>query len=100
MPRNCWQSTFAFNDIGSPDGVCDPPFDAGFTFGSLEGTLFETFGQDLAFVKLQAREMIWTLLAIEGRVTIFSGYHFVNRLGYFVCRNSVEPDAFIAVRIG
>jgi hypothetical protein len=73
---------------------------APFNFGSLEGTLFETFGNDLAFVKSQARQMIWTLLATEGHVTIFSGYHFVNRIGYFVCRKPVESDALIEVRIG
>lgn len=73
---------------------------APFNFGSLEGTLFETFGDDLAFVKLRDREMIWTLLATEGQVSIFSGYHFVNRLGYFVCRKPVESDALIEVRIG
>ena len=63
---------------------------APFSFGSLEGTLFETFGDDLVFVKLQAREMIWTLLATEVYVTIFNGYHFVNRLGCFVFRKRLS----------
>ena len=42
---------------------------APFGFGSLEGTPFESFG-GLAFVELQACEMIWTLLTIAGHVTI------------------------------
>ena len=55
---------------------------------------------ELEFVKLQAREMIWTLLTVEGQVAIVSGYHFINRLGYFVCRKPVESDALIEVRLG
>ena len=92
-------SEYEFASIYQPiSNHLDPS--APFNFGSLEGTLFETFGDDLLFVKLQAREMIWTLLVTEGHVTIFSGYHFVNRLGYFVCQKPFESDALIEVRIG
>ena len=91
-------SEYEFASVYQPiSNHLDPS--APFNFGSLEGTLFETFGNDLAFVKSQAREVIWTLLTNEGHVTILSGYHFVNRLGYFVCRKPVESQALIEVRI-
>ena len=48
------------------------------------GWLFETYGKEMAYVKSVAPEKVWTLLDVDGGLYISSGYHFVNRVGYFV----------------
>ena len=59
--------------------------------GSYSNTLFETFGKELAFVKAQPKNRIATLVDGDEGVYICHGYHYVNRLGYFV--GAVElPD--------
>lgn len=50
--------------------------------------MFETYGSELAFVREQPRELIWTLIEMDGISWIVPGAHFVNRLGYFV---TTEP---------
>ena len=70
---------------------------ASFDWGEGHGTLFETYGDELSFVRSQAPETIWTLLSVDGCDTIVSGYHFVNRLGYFICRVPVERGITIEV---
>ena len=70
---------------------------AGFDWGEGRGTLFETFGDELSFVRLQAPETIWTLLSVDGCEFIVSGYHFVNRLGYFICKIPVERGIKVEV---
>ena len=70
---------------------------ASFDWGDGRGTLFETFGDELTFVRSQAREKIWTLLTVDDVFTIVSGFHFVNRLGYFICKISIEPGLTVEV---
>jgi hypothetical protein len=72
---------------------------AAFDWGDGHGTLFETYGDELAFVRAQARSAIWTLLTVDGSLTIFSGYHFVNRLGYFIGKIPVETDLIVEVSL-
>ena len=58
---------------------------------SCEGLCFETYGEDLAAV-LQAHALdprtVWTLIAEDDDMFICEGYHFVNRMGYFI---STQP---------
>jgi hypothetical protein len=49
-----------------------------------QGYMFETYGAELEFVKSQEPNRIWTYGEGDGGSYIWSGYHFVNRLGYFV----------------
>jgi hypothetical protein len=74
---------------------------ASWAFGeSGGGCLFETFGEELAFVRRQAPETIWTLIDGEdGDVYIVSGFHFVNRVGYLISTVPVPEDVFIEVRL-
>jgi hypothetical protein len=52
---------------------------------SFGGKMFETFDKDLAFVKAQDPRCVWTLIDNnEGWQGITSGFHHVNRMGYFV----------------
>lgn len=54
----------------------DAPFD---------GAMFETYGEELDFVRSQNRANIWTLVDGDGgKIYVSNGYHFVNRIGYFV----------------
>jgi hypothetical protein len=54
-------------------------------FGDGPGCLFETFGEELAFVRGQNPRTIWTLVdGDDGNQYILSGYHLVNRIGYLI----------------
>ena len=55
---------------------------AGYVSGDGPGCLFETFGAEVEFVKQQPPNKVFTLLD-DGR-SVVPGWHFVNRLGYFV----------------
>lgn len=50
----------------------------------LDGRMFETFGEEHKTVQASASNRIWTLIETDGEMYIVSGWHFVNRLGYFV----------------
>ena len=46
---------------------------------------FETYGEELEFVRAQDPRAIWTLVdGDDGNLYIVNGYHFVNRINYFV----------------
>ncbi len=64
------------------------------------GCLFETFGEELAFVRHQEPRTIWTLIDGEdGDMYVVSGYHFVNRVGYLISKAPVPDGVFIEVHI-
>lgn len=48
-------------------------------------TMFETFGPELDFVRAQPDNKVWTLMDDDdGNLVIASGFHFVNRVGYYI----------------
>jgi hypothetical protein len=55
---------------------------------SVEGSglvrCFETYDEDLEFVKKQPNNKIWTVINTEGQDIFCQGYHFVNRMHYMV----------------
>ncbi len=59
---------------------------AGFSYGTgaagERGCLFETFGAEHEFVRKQPEANVFTLM--DDGITVVPGWHFVNRLGYFV----------------
>lgn len=64
------------------------------------GCLFETYGDELVFVRQQDPATVWTLIDGEdGDLYVVSGYHFVNRVGYLVSKTPVPDDLFIEVHI-
>lgn len=68
------------------------------SWGSGDGTgcLFETYGEELAFVRSQNPSNIWTLLdGDDGNLYLASGYHFVNRIGYLISTTPVPGDLLI-----
>lgn len=48
-----------------------------------EGCLFETYGEQLAFVQARHELEVWTVMDDD---TVQSGYHVANRSGYLVSR--------------
>lgn len=71
-------------DTGSilPDDMC--------SFG---GCMYETFGQELDYVKQQPNKRIWTIVDEEDKLYVIAGFHIVNRLGYLVT-NEEWSDEF------
>ena len=56
------------------------------------GYLFETYGPEHDYIKYihqKNPKIIWTLINAKDaeRDVIISGYHLVNRLGYFITEN-------------
>ena len=53
--------------------------------GPYGGFLFETYGEDLALVKKYNEDCCWTLVDCDNEESyIIPGFHFVNRVGYFI----------------
>jgi len=62
------------------------------------GCLFETFGEELAFVRQHAPATIWTLIDGEdGELYVVSGFRFVNRLGYLLSAVPVPAGVMVEV---
>lgn len=61
------------------------------TDASVDGTMFETYGDELDFVRSQDPSKIWTYADDDyGNPYIASGYSLVNRIGYFITEVSHE----------
>ena len=46
---------------------------------------FETYGEDLDFVRSQREDHVWTLMDDDnGELVVVAGYHFVNRVHYII----------------
>lgn len=73
---------------------------ASWAYGDGPGCLFETYGEEVAFVGQQDPRTIWTLVDGEdGDMYVISGFHFVNRIGYLLSTISVPEDVTIQVHI-
>ena len=73
---------------------------ASWTYGDGPGCLFETYGEQLAFVRRQHPRAIWTLVEVDDdKDCILSGYHLVNRIGYLISAVPFPEDAYIEVPI-
>jgi hypothetical protein len=73
---------------------------ASWASGEGAGCLFETYGDELKFVRRQAPGTIWTLLdGDDGDLYLVSGYHFVNRIGYLISTAPVPEGTEIEVHI-
>jgi hypothetical protein len=73
---------------------------AGWVIDEGPGCLFETYGEELDFVRKQDPHTIWTLLdGDDGDLYVASGYHLVNRIGYLLSTVPVPDGAFVQVHI-
>ena len=46
--------------------------------------MFETYGEELDFVCTQDNKYVWTWIQGDMSDLIVAGYHYVNRLGYYI----------------
>jgi len=73
---------------------------AGWCLGDGRGCLFETYGEELDFVRRQDPRHVWTLIDGEdGDQHLTSGFHFVNRIGYLISTVAVPEGMGIQVHI-
>ena len=62
------------------------------------GIMFETYGDELSFIKTQDPTYVWTYLDGVDGTYVVSGYHVVNRIGYFVTQVPWTEDLEILVQ--
>lgn len=46
--------------------------------------MYETYGQELEHVQRFDPHYVWTYLDVEGGAGTYNGFHYVNRIGYFI----------------
>lgn len=64
------------------------------------GCMFETYGEEVEFVKAQDEDKIWMYGdGDDGGSYIWSGWGFVNRMGYFITEVPCPPDTTIQIKI-
>ncbi len=54
------------------------------------GIMYETFGEELEYVRSQPKDKIWTIIDDEDELYIISGFHLINRIGYVITKNSFQ----------
>ena len=65
-----------------------------------QGIMFETYGDEVAFVKTQSPANIWTYGdGDDGGGYIWNGWSFVNRIGYFITEVPCPEDTTIQIQI-
>lgn len=89
-----WESTYKpiYNHIDS---------NASFQDESGQGIMFETYGDEVDFVKSQSPDKIWMYgSGDDGGTYIWNGWGFVNRLGYFITEVPCPDGLTIQVQVG
>ena len=67
---------------------------------SFDGTMFETYGDEVAFVKKADPSYIWMYGdGDDGGTYIWNGWSYVNRIGYFITEVPCPPDTTIQVKV-
>ena len=74
---------------------------ASFQDESGQGIMFETYGDEVAFVKEQDPNKIWMYGSGDDSGTyIWSGWGFVNRLGYFITEVPFPDNTIVQIQVG
>ena len=64
------------------------------------GYMFETYGDEVEFVKSQDSNRIWTYSdGDNGGTYISDGYHVVNRIGYFVTTVPYDDKQYYQIQL-
>jgi hypothetical protein len=67
---------------------------------SFDGHMFETYGDEVEFVKKVDPNYIWTYGdGDDGGSYVWNGWSFVNRIGYFITEVPCPPDTTIQIRV-
>ena len=65
-----------------------------------QGYMFETYGDEVEFVKSQDSNRIWTYSdGDDGGTYISDGYHVVNRIGYFVTAVPYDDSQYYQIQL-
>ena len=68
---------------------------------SCNGEMFETYGEELEFIRQQDPSKVWTYADdAEGNTYVASGYSLVNRIGYFITEVGVSQNDLVIVEWG
>ena len=69
-------------------------------YSSFDGLMFETYGDEVEFVKSCSPDKIWMYgEGDDGGLYIWSGWGFVNRIGYFISEKPVPADTVIQIMV-
>jgi len=69
-------------------------------FASFDGLMYETYGDEVEAVKAFDPAKVWMYGdGDDGGSYIWSGWGFVNRIGYFLSENPVPPDTTIQIKM-
>jgi hypothetical protein len=69
-------------------------------YSSFDGLMFETYGDEVEYVKSISPDRIWMYGdGDDGGTYIWSGWGFVNRLGYFISEKPVPPNTKIQIKV-
>ena len=52
--------------------------------------MFETYGPEVKYVQSRHEKYVWTWVDGDACSLLLAGYHYVNRLGYYVCEEPWE----------
>jgi|LakMenE18May11ns_1017448.scaffolds.fasta_scaffold9051472_2 hypothetical protein len=67
---------------------------------SVDGHMFETYGEELEFIEKQKELYIWTYGdGDDGGTYIWNGFHVVNRIGYFLTEVPFDDKSITQVMI-
>jgi hypothetical protein len=70
------------------------------TNASFDGAMFETYGDEVNFVKEQDGSHIWTYGdGDDGGSYVWNGWSFVNRIGYFITEVPCPADTTIQIKV-
>ena len=53
---------------------------------------FETYGEEVEFVQKADNKYIWTEVDVDYGTAIISGYHFVNRIHYYITEQPWDDE--------
>jgi hypothetical protein len=68
---------------------------------SFDGLMFETYGDEVEYVKSKPENRIWMYgQGDDGGLYIWSGWGFVNRIGYFISEQPVPDNTIIQIMVG
>jgi hypothetical protein len=87
-------SVYDFGDVAERYGFIENHFikEEYRESSAFEGMMFETYGEEIDFVKSVDPKRVFTLIEGEDNASVIeSGMHYVNRIGYFI---SKEPHEF------
>lgn len=60
---------------------------------SFDGAMFETYGQELEYIRSFDPKRIWTVIDGEGgKLAVVAGMRFVDRLGYLITEKNWETS--------